>query len=72
MCFDSGASDELVEVNSLLNLILNYAKFPLKMQNSPQMDANVLFVPWRGANKDMNREAQEILVVVSKSLEWAA
>lgn len=44
MCFDSGASDELVEVNSLLSLILNYAKFPLKMQNSPQMDANVLFV----------------------------
>lgn len=44
MCFDSGASDELVEVNSLLSLILNYAQFPLKMQNSPQMDANVLFV----------------------------
>lgn len=44
MCYDSGASDELVEINLLLNLILNYMKFPLKMQNSLKVDENVLFV----------------------------
>lgn len=44
MCYDSDGSDELVEINLLLSLILNYTKFPLKMQNSLKVDSNVLFV----------------------------
>lgn len=63
-CYELGASNELLETISLLSLILNYAKFPPMMQNRLKVDVNVLFscLLWRGANKDMNREAQEVLM----------
>jgi len=70
-CYVVCASDRLLATNSLLSLILNHEKYPLMMKRSLKEDANVMFFScllWYRANKDMNRESQKDLVVVTKLL----